>query len=319
MDAVVFWEFPASRPDEGPQVVTGSPLSLELQRRQRLAEATTAFRGGKIRFAADSATLVSESTPALNIVLAELRRDPQLKLVVKAFTDAQEANGPQLSSNRAQTVVDWLVKRGIARARLEARGCASSRALWVGHTEEQRAANRKAELVRNSNRAGCNPPASFTLDELDRWPALSSQLLCDDLDFADPALHVELDRDRPRRHFRIHPTAVICFSRPSTLMLPMPPDALAEIADARWQPNSRAADTAVDGDLVAPLGLPTQVHVDLTCAQVQFDIPEIETAERQLHVAGPDMRLERQGHRVVQCQLPMVLGLARSPTSWYPA
>jgi hypothetical protein len=31
----------------------------------------------------------------------------------------------------------------------------------VGHSEQERAANRKAELVRISKWAGCEPPASF--------------------------------------------------------------------------------------------------------------------------------------------------------------
>ena len=161
MDAAVFWEFPQSRPDEGPRVDYQSPVGIELQRRQRLSEATIAFRGGKIRFAAETAALTPESEPALRSVLAELQRDRELNLLVKAFADAREANGAQLSLERARLVADWLVTRGIRRERLEPRGCGSTRALWVGHTEQERAANRKAELVRASKWAGCEPPASF--------------------------------------------------------------------------------------------------------------------------------------------------------------
>jgi hypothetical protein len=101
------------------------------------------------------------STTPLMTVLTELQRDTDLKLLVKAFADAREANGAQLSAQRARLVVDWLVARGIARERLEPKGCGSSRALWVGHTEPERAANRKAELVRISKWEDCEPPASF--------------------------------------------------------------------------------------------------------------------------------------------------------------
>ena len=45
LDAAVFWY--SSRPDEGPRINHRSAMGLELQRRQRLSEATTAFRGGK--------------------------------------------------------------------------------------------------------------------------------------------------------------------------------------------------------------------------------------------------------------------------------
>jgi outer membrane protein OmpA-like peptidoglycan-associated protein len=160
-DVAVFWAYPASGPDETPRIDRGSVTAAELQRRQRLSEATIPFRGGKIRFAAGAAQLTPESEPALDLVLAELRRDSDLKLVVKAFADAREANGAQLSLERARHVVDWLAARGIARDRLEPRGCGSSRALWFGHTEQERAANRKAELVRMSGRAACNPPISY--------------------------------------------------------------------------------------------------------------------------------------------------------------
>ena len=161
MDVAVFWEFPSSQLDEGPRVDARSPTGVELRRRQQLAEATTAFRGGKIRFAAGTAELTPESEPALRTVLAELQRDTGLKLLVKAFADAREANGAELSLARARFVVDWLVRRGISRERLGPKGCGSSRALWVGHTEQERAANRKAELVRISTWADCEPPTSF--------------------------------------------------------------------------------------------------------------------------------------------------------------
>jgi outer membrane protein OmpA-like peptidoglycan-associated protein len=160
MDVAVFWEFP-SVPDEGPRVGVGSPIGVELRRRQQLAEATTAFRGGKIRFGAGTAALIPESEPALWTVLAELQRDTGLKLLVKSFADAREANGAELSLARARLLVDWLVTRGISRDRLEARGCGASRALWFGHTEQERARNRRAELVRISKWADCKPPASF--------------------------------------------------------------------------------------------------------------------------------------------------------------
>ena len=164
-DAVVFWEHPRSGPDEGPRVDPDSAGGRELQRRRQLGEATTAFRGGRIRFASGSAMLTPESEPALSEVLAELRRDTGLTLLVKAFADAREADGTALSRERARHVVEWLVARGVSRARLEPLGCGAARALWFGHTEAERAANRKADLVRRSKREGCEPPASFDWHE----------------------------------------------------------------------------------------------------------------------------------------------------------
>ena len=160
-DVAVFWEYPPRGQDESPRVDPASAAGVELRRRQQLAEATTPFRGAKIRFAAASALLTPESEPALSAVLAELQHDRELRLLVKAFADAGEPSGLQLSFERARRVVDWLVTRGVSRARLEPRGCGDSRALWFGHTQMERAANRRAELVRLSKWADCEPPASF--------------------------------------------------------------------------------------------------------------------------------------------------------------
>lgn len=157
VDALVFWN-PAPASGEGPAAHSAPD---ELRRRQQLAHTTLPFRGGKIRFQADSARLAAQSEQALGAVLAELNRDVGLQLVVKAFADAREKDVLALSQERAKEVVRWLTTRGVNPKRLIAKGCGSSRALWFGDTEEERAANRRADLVRDSPRQDCTPPSSF--------------------------------------------------------------------------------------------------------------------------------------------------------------
>jgi outer membrane protein OmpA-like peptidoglycan-associated protein len=160
VNAVLFWDSHMS--SDGSTTDESSPApSIELRRRQQLAEATLPFRGGKIRFEANSATLTAQSDAALNVVLTELRRDTELNLLVKAFADARETNLLGLSRARAGRVIGWLNQHGINHARLTALGCGSSRALWRSETEQERAANRRAELVRNSDLESCVPPSSF--------------------------------------------------------------------------------------------------------------------------------------------------------------
>jgi outer membrane protein OmpA-like peptidoglycan-associated protein len=160
IDVAIFWEFPPRFPDESPRIDESSPFGVELRRRQELGVATIPFRGGTIRFEAGTDRIMERSAPALSAIVAELERDTALMLLVKGFTDARE-DSVRLSLERARAVVDSLVERGISRDRLEPRGCGSTRALWVGQTEEQRAANRRAELVRASRGSGCTPPATF--------------------------------------------------------------------------------------------------------------------------------------------------------------
>lgn len=166
IDAALFWESVSDAIDEAPRLDVASPIGVELERRRQLSGSTLAFRGGKIRFEAGTASLSSESEAPLRAVLTELRRDSGLTLMVKAFADAREQNGAQLSLERAKLVVSWLTARGIAPERLVAKGCGSSRALWFGHTEQERAANRRAELVRRSKWEACEPPSSF---EFSNW------------------------------------------------------------------------------------------------------------------------------------------------------
>jgi outer membrane protein OmpA-like peptidoglycan-associated protein len=94
----------------------------------------------------------------LGEVLTELRRNGALHLLVKAFADGHESDPDGLSGRRANVLVEWLAERGVARERLLPRGCGSRRPLTFGETEAGRALNRRAELVRATPMAGCEPP-----------------------------------------------------------------------------------------------------------------------------------------------------------------
>ena len=141
-----------------PAVDPTSPYGAELERRRRLAAATVAFRGGRIRFEADRTALLSSAQAALEEVAGELERDPALELLVKAFADAREAAPDLLSTRRAHAVVEYLARRGIDARRLTPLGCGAVRPLTIGRTEPEREQNRRAELVRRTLTAGCEPP-----------------------------------------------------------------------------------------------------------------------------------------------------------------
>ena len=111
-----------------------------------------------IRFGAGDATFPPEAENPLGEVLRELRRDRTLRLLVKAFADGRERDPDALSVRRANVLVEWLAERGVARNRLLAKGCGTRRPLRFGGTEDDRALNRRAELVRETPMAGCEPP-----------------------------------------------------------------------------------------------------------------------------------------------------------------
>jgi outer membrane protein OmpA-like peptidoglycan-associated protein len=138
-----------------------SAFGIELRRRRKFAEDTLPFRGAKIRFSDGSSRFTTDSEPPLKIILAELERDHGLELLVKAYADSTEPQVQELSEARAPFVRNWLVSNGVSRERLTPQGCGASRPMWDSDTDEHRAANRRAELVRMTKWSGCQPPESF--------------------------------------------------------------------------------------------------------------------------------------------------------------
>ena len=144
-----------------PSMSDSSPRHDEMMRRHSLAEATLAFRGAKVRFDRSVPALTSGSVAPLSEVLSELRRDPDLRVLIKGFADGGERNPTQLGQQRAELVSDWLAARGVAGERMRTLGCGATRPLWDDDIGEHRAANRRVEIVRQTATAGCQPPSSF--------------------------------------------------------------------------------------------------------------------------------------------------------------
>jgi outer membrane protein OmpA-like peptidoglycan-associated protein len=79
-----------------------------------------------------------------------LARNPQVqRLEVQGHTDNRgtPAHNLQLSQQRAETVVRWLVGFGIEPARLEAKGYGDERPLVPNLTTENRARNRRVQFI----------------------------------------------------------------------------------------------------------------------------------------------------------------------------
>jgi len=143
---------------EAPPHVEATP---ELQRRRRLAQATLPFRGALIRFEANTTELTASSSEPLQQVARELVRDRDLAVLVKGFSDVGEPDPLRLSTARAESVADVLVKQGLSRDRIESRGCGAKRPLWTDDTADHVAANRRIEIVTKTPTADCEPPRSF--------------------------------------------------------------------------------------------------------------------------------------------------------------
>jgi len=104
----------------------------------------------QVVFNANSIEIDVRSTGLLSEVADVLARNPQVERIeVQGHTDNRgtPAHNLQLSQQRAESVVRWLIGAGIDRARLEAKGYGDERPLVPNLTSENRARNRRVQFV----------------------------------------------------------------------------------------------------------------------------------------------------------------------------
>lgn len=104
---------------------------------------------GRIAFRTARATLRESSYAALDEVVAVLQRNPQLRQVeVQGHTDSRgnARRNRLLSQSRANTVVRYLVSKGIDASRLVAKGYGAARPIADNDSAEGRSQNRRVEF-----------------------------------------------------------------------------------------------------------------------------------------------------------------------------
>lgn len=109
---------------------------------------------GNIYFDFDKATIKPESEPTLNKVAEIMKNFPTLQIEIGSHADARgtDAYNMKLSQRRAESTLEYLVKQGIDRSRLTAKGFGESMPLNdctqpTGCTNEQYARNRRSEFT----------------------------------------------------------------------------------------------------------------------------------------------------------------------------
>lgn len=102
-----------------------------------------------IYFDFDKTTLKSESFVELDRVVDFLNRNSSVSIEIAGHTDnkGSDTYNQNLSQGRSQSVVDYLISKGIDPARLEARGYGESKPVETNETEEGRAINRRVEFT----------------------------------------------------------------------------------------------------------------------------------------------------------------------------
>lgn len=102
-----------------------------------------------VYFEINSAVIEARSGALLDAIAEILKSHPEIELVqLEAHTDdtGKRFRNVQLSEQRAKAVVDALVQRGVAPARLKHKGHGPDKPIVPNDSEENRAKNRRAEL-----------------------------------------------------------------------------------------------------------------------------------------------------------------------------
>ena len=103
-----------------------------------------------INFDVDSAVIRDESKPTLDKIVAMLKSEPTMQLIIEGHTDSDGSteHNQVLSQQRAESVKLYLVAAGVSPSRLSVEGYGESKPVASNTTATGKAQNRRVELVK---------------------------------------------------------------------------------------------------------------------------------------------------------------------------
>lgn len=106
------------------------------------------FRLDHVHFDTDKASLRPDSYPQLAELLAYLQHHDNMRIEIAGHTDntGTASHNLQLSQNRANTIKQYLISKGIPAARLLAKGYGATMPVADNDSEEGRQLNRRTEV-----------------------------------------------------------------------------------------------------------------------------------------------------------------------------
>ena len=102
-----------------------------------------------LNFASGKATILSSSFKSLNDLAEYLKSIPALSLELIGHTDSQgdEDYNQKLSENRAESVRQYLIKKGIKQDRIKSKGYGEAKPIADNKTAQGREKNRRVEFI----------------------------------------------------------------------------------------------------------------------------------------------------------------------------
>ena len=129
------------------KVKEGLPYIMDIQLQK--IQVGSAVVLNNVFFESNSYELKNESKTELNTLIELLTKNPTLTIEIGGHTDNSgiEKDNQDLSQNRAKSVYDFLISKGIAATRLSYKGYASTKPLSDNKTAEGKAKNRRTEFI----------------------------------------------------------------------------------------------------------------------------------------------------------------------------
>lgn len=103
-----------------------------------------------INFDIDKSDIKPDGKEVVDQIAKALQQDASLKIAIEGHTDntGDTAHNKKLSDNRANAVMQFLITAGIDKSRLTAKGFGAENPLFANDSEENKAKNRRVELVK---------------------------------------------------------------------------------------------------------------------------------------------------------------------------
>ncbi len=122
---------------------------LEMNYRLQPVEVGTTVNLKNVLFAQTKTDILPESFPELDLVVAFMKDNPNVRIELMGHTDGRgvHADNVRLSQQRVNKVKEYLVSKGISPRRITGKGFGGSKPIASNDTEESRRMNRRVEFV----------------------------------------------------------------------------------------------------------------------------------------------------------------------------
>ena len=128
-----------------------NPRQVAIQKGMDLAKV---FEIKEIKFDYNKANIRPDAAVELTKIVEVMREYPKMKIDIRSHTDSRGADSYnlKLSDRRAKATLEWIVKQGIDKKRLKAKGYGETRLVngcsnGVPCTEEEHQENRRSEFI----------------------------------------------------------------------------------------------------------------------------------------------------------------------------